>query len=64
MSNICIYLPLEDYLAQWFIHEQGGEVPVHLLRGSVESKLLQTYLLSTGIGYPAALSYASLGVHS
>ena len=44
MSDICIYIPLEDYLAQWFIHEQGGEVPVHLLRGSIESKALETYL--------------------
>lgn len=46
MSEICIYLPLEDYLAQWFIHEQGGEVPVHLLRGSVESKILENYLIA------------------
>lgn len=46
MSDICIYIPLEDYLAQWFIHEQGGEVPVHLLRGSVESKILENYLVA------------------
>ena len=44
MSDICIYIPLEDYLAQWFIHEQGGEVPVHLLRGSVESKILENFI--------------------
>lgn len=44
MSQICIYLELEDYLSQWFIHEQGGEVPVKLIRGSIESKLLQTFL--------------------
>ena len=50
MSNICIYLPLEDYLAQWFIHDQGGEVPVHLPRGSVESTLLQTHLAKRPIG--------------
>lgn len=46
MSDICLYIPLEDYLAQWFIHEQGGEVPVHLLRGSVESKILENYLMA------------------
>lgn len=45
MSGICIYLPLEDYIAQWFIHEQGGSVPVRLTRGSIESKLLQVYLM-------------------
>lgn len=44
MSQICLYIPLEDYLAQWFIHENGGETPVHLLRGSVESKILEVYL--------------------
>ena len=44
MSRICIYITLEDYLAQWFIHEHGGEVPVHLVRGSVESKILEVYL--------------------
>lgn len=44
MSQICLYIPLEDYLAQWFIHEHGGEMPVHLTRGSVESKILEVYL--------------------
>lgn len=44
MSDICIYIPLEDYIAQWFVHEQGGTVPVRLTRGSVESKLLEVYL--------------------
>lgn len=44
MSNLCIYLPLEDYLAQWFVNEHGGEVPVHLTRGSVESKTLELYM--------------------
>ena len=44
MPDICLYIPLEDYLAQWFIHEQGGEVPVRLIRGSIESKILETYL--------------------
>lgn len=44
MSQICLYIPLEDYLAQWFVHEQGGNVPVQLTRGSVESKLLEVFL--------------------
>jgi hypothetical protein len=41
---MCIYIELEDYLAQWFIHEQGGNLPVQLTRGSVESKILEVYL--------------------
>lgn len=44
MSNICIYIEVEPYLSQWFIHEQGGEMPVRLIRGSLESKLLELYL--------------------
>mgnify|MGYP000789231164 FL=1 len=44
MCQICLYIPLEDYLAQWFIHEHGGEVPVRLIRGSVESKILEVFL--------------------
>lgn len=39
-----LYLEIEDYLAQWFIHENGGEVPVQLTRGSVESKTLELYM--------------------
>lgn len=44
MSQICLYIPLEDYLAQWFIHSNGGREPVQLVRGSVESKILEVYL--------------------
>ena len=32
-----LYIELEDYLAQWFRHEQGGTDPVRLTRGSIES---------------------------
>lgn len=45
MSQFCIYLKFdEDYIRQWFIHEHGGKQPVQLLRGSVESKILEVYL--------------------
>lgn len=44
MPQICLYIPLEDYLAQWFVHEHGGEIPVNLTRGSVESKILEVYM--------------------
>ncbi len=39
-----LYLELEDYLAQWFIHDQGGNNPVRLIRGSVEWGLLEQFL--------------------
>ncbi len=45
MSNFSIYLEVEPYLAQWFVNEQGGNVPVQLLRGSLESKILELYLM-------------------
>lgn len=41
MSEYCIYLKMPTYLRQWFIHHHGGKEPVHLLRGSCESLLLQ-----------------------
>ena len=44
MSEICVYVELEDYLAQWFVNEQGGSVPVHLPRNSIESKILELFL--------------------
>ena len=31
-----LYIHLDDYLAQWFIHDHGGKHPVHLTRGSIE----------------------------
>lgn len=44
MSGICIYIAIEDYLADWFVNEQGGNRPVHLMRGSIESGLLEQFL--------------------
>ena len=44
MSQYTIHLDLEPYLAQWFIHEQGGEQPVSLTRGSAESDILELFL--------------------
>lgn len=45
MSEFCIYIELEDFLAQWFIHEQGGASPVKLIKGGLESKILELYLV-------------------
>lgn len=39
-----LYLELEDYLAQWFINDQGGNNPVCLIRGSMEWGLLEQFL--------------------
>ena len=41
MSDYCVYLKMPSYLRQWFIHRHGGGNPVQLIRGSIESKLLQ-----------------------
>ena len=35
---------VEPYLKQWFVHEQGGDYPVNLMRGSVESDMLRLFL--------------------
>lgn len=44
MDKFCVYIKMDDYLAQWFIHEQGGENPVNLIKGSIESKFLELAL--------------------
>jgi hypothetical protein len=53
----CIYIELEDYLAQWFINDHGGTVPVQLSRGSVESKILEVYLSSLPEGEKPQISH-------
>ena len=44
MKGMCFYLTLDDYLAQWFINEHGGNNPVHLKRGSPESDIVEIYM--------------------
>lgn len=39
-----IYLKMEPYLRQWFIHENGGKVPVDLHRSSPESNIFQAFI--------------------
>lgn len=46
-----LYLELEDYLAQWFIHDQGGNNPVRLIRGSMEWGLLEQFLQTPPADY-------------
>ncbi len=46
-----IYLRLSDYLAQWFVDDQGGNRPVKLKRGSMESDILEMFLQPPPEGY-------------
>ncbi len=43
-DDILIYIPLEKYVADWFIHEQGGEIPVKLIRSSIENQIIETFI--------------------
>ena len=43
MSEITVNVKMPQYLAQWFVHEQGGE-PIMLDKGSAESKILQIFI--------------------
>lgn len=52
MLDFCIHIPLPPYLRQWLINEHGGEEPVRLKRGSVESKILSLYLTKRPEGVP------------
>ena len=55
MDRVFLYIHLDDYLAQWFIHDQGGTTPVHLQKGSVESKIFEVYLQKRPANIPPDL---------
>lgn len=44
MPIFLIYLQLEPYLRDWFVKRHGGNTPVRLIRGSIESKRLRLLL--------------------
>lgn len=44
MSDFYIYIKLEPYLRDWFIHENGGTTPVKLRKGSQEHDILKLFL--------------------
>ena len=39
-----VFITLEPYLAQWLIHECGGETPIRMKRGSAEADILELWL--------------------
>lgn len=57
-----IYLKMEPYLAEWYIHENDGVHPIHLKRGSAESDIVSLFLtkrpkdVSPDLGKDANLS--------
>lgn len=46
MEPVFLYVKLEPYIAQWFVHEMGGE-PVHLPKRSSESDIIEFFLEPT-----------------
>lgn len=58
MSEVTIYVPMPSYLRQWFVHRHGGQQPVTLRRGSIESKLLQRASTTPPDDYRPALKRA------
>lgn len=44
MNRICFYIPMDSYLAQWFVNDMGGNNPVSLKRGSIERKFVELYI--------------------
>ena len=41
----CIYLELEPYLAQWLLYDNGGITPVRFKKGSIENRILESFLI-------------------
>lgn len=44
MNQVCFYLELDSYLADWFVFQHGGSRPVKLVRGSAESDIVNLYI--------------------
>ena len=64
MSCTTIYLNnVEPYLKQWFIHEQGGEYPVNLVRGSIESNMLFQFLINKKTEEPPIIDERTLAIN-
>lgn len=50
MSNFLIHLKVPPYLAQYYIHKRGGEVPVKLQRGTPEADVIEYALRPWPLG--------------
>lgn len=48
MSDFLLYLDCEDYLRQWIVCTNGGNVPVKLKKGSPEAYFLEAMLQKPG----------------
>lgn len=44
MSQFTVKIQIEEYLKQWFINDCGTNEPITLKHGSIESKVLETFL--------------------
>lgn len=53
MSNFTIKIHIEEYLKQWFINDCGTSEPITLKPGSIESKVLETFLKRQPYNQPA-----------
>lgn len=43
--SILVFLKLDDFLAQWFINDQGGRDMVELKKGTMEYLMLEQFLI-------------------
>lgn len=41
MAEVLIHIKLPEYLAEWFIHENGNSQPIHLRRNSPEAAIIE-----------------------
>ena len=57
-----IYLKMEPYLRQWFIHENGGVEPVRLRRGTPESNIFQAFISKKPEEWTAAPEDGSVAI--
>ena len=48
-----IYLKMEPYLRQWFIHENEGKEPVSIRRGSPEMNIFRAFIAKKPAGWTA-----------
>ena len=51
-----IYLKMEPYLHQWFVHENDGKEPVSLRRGSPEINIFRAFIAKKPEGWSAEVN--------